>query len=415
MQIGGPHKHDCSVETFYGLMILTQYHKQKLRNQGVQSRFCHINCNDRDPMWESPFSLVNFPVGFPGELSVRFLGELPAGFLDELPADFSSNFVASLLLVTEIYFRKEKFHFRKSSILGNFIFGESEPKSLIVVLQLTASFVVYFLPVAKICDIYMYVYIVMSRDYVSGRGSRDVWTSDATLVGRGSETSGLATQIVWGVGAETFAFDAALEGGGTETDCTSDAAYASCLFMLELNFHSGSSIYSSQWFAYLASHTSRRVSQFGIRAGFRPGSDPGRRLMGLGFQRFSMFVGDWEFQNKSDTLLSRIIRLVSLVNFPVGFPRELPARFLGELPAGFLDELPADFSSKFVASLLLVTETYFRKEKFHFRKSSILGNFVFGESEPKSLIVVLQLTASFVVYFLPVAMVRVYSVNLVPV
>ncbi|KAF3567061.1 hypothetical protein DY000_02016608 [Brassica cretica] len=89
---------------------------------------------------------------------------------------------------------------------------------------------------------------------------RDVWTSDAALVGGGSETSGLATQIVWGVGAETFAFDAALEGGGTETDCTSDAAYASCLFMLELNFHSGSSIYSSQWFACLASHTSRSNS-----------------------------------------------------------------------------------------------------------------------------------------------------------
>uniref|UniRef100_A0A0D3CDM6 F-box domain-containing protein n=1 Tax=Brassica oleracea var. oleracea TaxID=109376 RepID=A0A0D3CDM6_BRAOL len=68
---------------------------------------------------------------------------------------------------------------------------------------------------------------------------RDVWTSDAALVGGGSETSGLATQIVWGVGAETFAFDAALEGGGIETDCTSDAAYESCLFMLELNFYSG--------------------------------------------------------------------------------------------------------------------------------------------------------------------------------
>ncbi|KAF2568000.1 hypothetical protein F2Q68_00024368 [Brassica cretica] len=78
----------------------------------------------------------------------------------------------------------------------------------------------------------------MSRDYVRGRGSRDVWTSDTTLVGGGSETSGLATQIVWGVGAKTFAFDAALEGGGTETDCTSDAAY--------LNFHSESSIYSSE-------------------------------------------------------------------------------------------------------------------------------------------------------------------------
>ena len=41
---------------------------------------------------------MNFPVGFPGEL--------PARFLDELPANFSSKFVASLLLVTEIYFRK---------------------------------------------------------------------------------------------------------------------------------------------------------------------------------------------------------------------------------------------------------------------------------------------------------------------
>ncbi|KAF3572605.1 hypothetical protein F2Q69_00059680 [Brassica cretica] len=74
------------------------------------------------------------------------------------------------------------------------------------------------------------IYSIMSRDYVSGRGSRDVWTSDAALVGGGSVTSRLATQIVWGVGAETFAFDAALEGG------------ASCFFMLELNFHSGSSI-----------------------------------------------------------------------------------------------------------------------------------------------------------------------------
>ena len=65
----------------------------------------------------------------------------------------------------------------------------------------------------------------MSRDYVRGRGFRDVWTIDATVEGGGSETSGLSTQLVWGVGAETFAFDAALEGGGTETYCTSDAAY----------------------------------------------------------------------------------------------------------------------------------------------------------------------------------------------
>ncbi|WZZ63589.1 hypothetical protein YC2023_074959 [Brassica napus] len=52
------------------------------------------------------------------------------------------------------------------------------------------------------------------RDYVSERGFRDVWTSDAALVGGGSDTSGLATHIVWSMGAETFAFDAALEGGG---------------------------------------------------------------------------------------------------------------------------------------------------------------------------------------------------------
>ncbi|CAG7885560.1 unnamed protein product [Brassica rapa] len=28
----------------------------------------------------------------------------------------------------------------------------------------------------------MYVYIVISRDYVRGRGLRDVWASDATLI-----------------------------------------------------------------------------------------------------------------------------------------------------------------------------------------------------------------------------------------
>uniref|UniRef100_A0A0D3D5P7 Uncharacterized protein n=1 Tax=Brassica oleracea var. oleracea TaxID=109376 RepID=A0A0D3D5P7_BRAOL len=31
---------------------------------------------------------------------------------------------------------------------------------------------------------------------------------------------------------------------------------------------------------------------------------PGRRFMGLGFQRFSMFVGDWEFQNKNEDQVS---------------------------------------------------------------------------------------------------------------
>uniref|UniRef100_A0A0D3AT46 Uncharacterized protein n=1 Tax=Brassica oleracea var. oleracea TaxID=109376 RepID=A0A0D3AT46_BRAOL len=43
---------------------------------------------------------------------------------------------------------------------------------------------------------------------------RDVWTSDAALAGGGLETYGLATQIVWGVCAETFVFDAALEDRG---------------------------------------------------------------------------------------------------------------------------------------------------------------------------------------------------------
>ena len=50
--------------------------------------------------------------------------------------------------------------------------------------------------------------------------------------------------------------------------------------------------------------------QFGIRAGFRPGSDPGRRFMGLGFQRFSMFQNWWlKKKKKIDTKKSSIIRL----------------------------------------------------------------------------------------------------------
>uniref|UniRef100_A0A0D3BH46 Uncharacterized protein n=1 Tax=Brassica oleracea var. oleracea TaxID=109376 RepID=A0A0D3BH46_BRAOL len=43
-------------------------------------------------------------------------------------------------------------------------------------------------------------------------------------------------------------------------DATGDGRVASYVFMLELNFHSGSSIYSIQWFACLASHTSRSNS-----------------------------------------------------------------------------------------------------------------------------------------------------------
>ncbi|WZZ50273.1 hypothetical protein YC2023_050380 [Brassica napus] len=61
---------------------------------------------------------------------------------------------------------------------------------------------------------------------------------------QGSETSGLAMLLVRACGVETFVSWTLLERAG-----------ASCVFMLELNFHSGSSIYSSQWFACLASHT----------------------------------------------------------------------------------------------------------------------------------------------------------------
>ncbi|KAF3534823.1 hypothetical protein DY000_02039409 [Brassica cretica] len=45
-----------------------------------------------------------------------------------------------------------------------------------------------------------------------------------------------------------------------------------------------------------------------------------------------------------------------LVNFPVGFPDELPARFIGELPVGFLVELPVDFSNSEPKSLSLVLQ-----------------------------------------------------------
>ncbi|KAF3594487.1 hypothetical protein DY000_02021718 [Brassica cretica] len=62
-------------------------------------------------------------------------------------------------------------------------------------------------------------------------------------------TSGLAMLLVRACGAEKFVPWTLLE-----------RAEASCVFMLELNFHSGSSIYSSQWFACLASHTSRSIS-----------------------------------------------------------------------------------------------------------------------------------------------------------
>ncbi|KAG5383383.1 hypothetical protein IGI04_034853 [Brassica rapa subsp. trilocularis] len=55
------------------------------------------------------------------------------------------------------------------------------------------------------------------------------------VIFRGSETSGLAMLLVRACGAETFVSWMLLERAG-----------ASCVFMLELNFHSGSSIYSSE-------------------------------------------------------------------------------------------------------------------------------------------------------------------------
>ena len=54
--------------------------------------------------------------------------------------------------------------------------------------------------------------------------------------------------------------------------------------------------------------------QFGIRAGFCPGSDLGQRFMGLVFQRFSMFR-NWGLKKKKfDTKKSSIIRLVLSVS-----------------------------------------------------------------------------------------------------
>ncbi|KAF3579672.1 hypothetical protein DY000_02032416 [Brassica cretica] len=63
---------------------------------------------------------------------------------------------------------------------------------------------------------------VISRDYVRGRGLRDVWASDATLIVRAWVQRRLDLRCYW---------------------C---GRVASCVFMLELNFHSGSSIYSNE-------------------------------------------------------------------------------------------------------------------------------------------------------------------------
>ena len=49
----------------------------------------------------------------------------------------------------------------------------------------------------KRCDIYMYVYIVISRDYVRGQGLRDVWASNATLIVRAGVQRRLDWRYYW--------------------------------------------------------------------------------------------------------------------------------------------------------------------------------------------------------------------------
>ncbi|KAF3541958.1 hypothetical protein F2Q69_00023442 [Brassica cretica] len=71
------------------------------------------------------------------------------------------------------------------------------------------------------------------RDLKSRQGPFGV--SSGFFRTRGKETSGLAMLLVRVCGAETFVPWMLLERAG-----------ASCLFMLELNFHSGSSIYSNE-------------------------------------------------------------------------------------------------------------------------------------------------------------------------
>lgn len=120
----------------------------------------------------------------------------------------------------------------------------------------------------------------MSRGYVQGRGFRDIWTIDAIMEGGSSETSGLAIQIVWDV-VQKCLHSTQLWWAGVQRQIVLATlriyihmrrcgmcglaisalvvpcnALDVCLIMLELNFHSESFIYSSQWFALLVSHTS---------------------------------------------------------------------------------------------------------------------------------------------------------------
>ncbi|KAF3596560.1 hypothetical protein DY000_02022821 [Brassica cretica] len=131
----------------------------------------------------------------------------------------------------------------------------------------------------------------------------------ATLLdcaGKGSETSGLAMLLVRASGAETFVPWTLLERAGVQRQTV--LAMLRIIYPYE-EMRGWLFYYSSQWFACLASHTSRSnspvahpsffpfqmrltsksecywagalgVLQFGIRAGFRPGSDPGWRFVG---------------------------------------------------------------------------------------------------------------------------------------
>ncbi|KAF3544378.1 hypothetical protein DY000_02005442 [Brassica cretica] len=84
----------------------------------------------------------------------------------------------------------------------------------------------------------MYVHIAMSRDYVRGRGLRDVWARDATLIVRAGVQKRLDLRyyLCGRVVLRCLYHGLYLRGRGVQRQI------ASCLFMLELNFHSGSFI-----------------------------------------------------------------------------------------------------------------------------------------------------------------------------
>ncbi|CAN6989993.1 unnamed protein product [Brassica rapa subsp. trilocularis] len=113
----------------------------------------------------------------------------------------------------------------------------------------------------------------------------------------------------------------------------------------------------------LASHTSRSNSPVthpsffppfrGVIRGLRQGKDECYQLVGR-LREVCLGIGQ-HLCRSNQTRMNHFVRSLiwihkvvenhqeSLVNFPVGFPGELPARFLNELPVRFLDELPAGF------------------------------------------------------------------------